>query len=87
LWKSKAKSRAIFKVPAMTMTSEQIRSYDSIRRAVSALEGVLDVNTNYLKGEVLVESDPTMITVEEIDHAIRSVGYRTSGTREVPYFA
>ena len=43
------------------------------------LEGVLEVNANYLKGEVLVESDPTMITTEEIDHAIRSVGYKTNG--------
>ena len=61
----------------MTLTSAEIRSYDPIRRALYALEGVLQVNADYLKGEVLVESDPTMITTEEIDHAIRSVGYKT----------
>jgi copper chaperone CopZ len=84
--KAKAKSKAIFKVPAMTLTSAEIRSYDPIRRAVYVLEGVLEVNANYLKGEVWVESDPAMITTEEIDHAIRSVGYKTNGTRQVPYF-
>jgi len=78
LWKSRTKSKALFKVPAMILTSEQIRSSDPIGRAVYALEGVLEVDANYLKGEVLVESDPTKITVEEIDHAIRSVGYKTT---------
>ncbi|MHB1868386.1 MAG: heavy-metal-associated domain-containing protein [Nitrososphaerales archaeon] len=79
LWKPKAKSRDIFKIPEMTLTSQDIRSYDPIRRVVYVLEGVLEVNANYLKGEVIVESDPTMITVEEIDHAIRSLGYKTRG--------
>jgi hypothetical protein len=84
LWKSKANSRALFKVPAMILTSEEIRSHDPIRRAVCVLEGVREVNAKYFKGEVIVEFDPTMITVEEIDHAIRSVGYKTTVARQLP---
>ncbi len=40
------------------------------------------MNANYLKGEVFVGSDPTMITVKEIVHAIRSVGYKTDGANK-----
>ena len=71
----------------MTLTSPEIRSSDPISRAVHALEGVLEVNANYHKGEVLVESDPNKISAEEIDHAIRSVGYKTNGAKKVSFFA
>ena len=60
----------------MTLTSDEIRSYDPIRRALQALEGVLDVRANYYDGQVTVESDPAVVSTEELSHAIRSVGYK-----------
>jgi len=78
LWKLKTKSRTVFKVPAMTLTSEEIRIYNPIQRALRTLEGIHSVNANYPRGEVLVESDPDLITTEEISRAIRSVGYKAT---------
>jgi len=77
LWKPKVRSKTVFKVPAMTLTSKEIRLNDPISRTLQCLDGVLDVSVNYPKGEVFVESDPSIVTGEEIDHALRSVGYRS----------
>ena len=67
----------------MTLTSKDIRIYDPIRRARCVLEGGLEANSNYVSGEVFVEFDPAEITVKDMDHAIRSVGYRSTVTTEV----
>ncbi len=76
--KVKGRPQAIFKIPAMILTSEEIISYDPIRRVLHTLEGVLEVNPDSPKGEVFVKSDPAMITMEDIDYAIRSVRYKTN---------
>ena len=76
LWKTRSESKTVLKVPAMVLASKDIRFYDPIRRVLYALEGVLEATTRYPEGEVLVKFDPMLITVKEIDRAIRSIGYR-----------
>jgi copper chaperone CopZ len=51
----------------------------AIRKAVSALPGVHEVEVDFPSRQASVLFDPSMVTVKELTLAVTNVGYKVSG--------
>ena len=68
------------KVEVQGMTCASCEQH--IDHSVNELEGIININSSYEKGNTEIEFDKTKTTIEEIEKAINSTGYSVINTKK-----
>jgi len=65
---------ASFSIKGMTCTSCEVH----VNHAVNELDGIIEVNSSYKKANATVKFDNSKTSIEEIEKAINSTGYKVT---------
>ncbi len=67
-----------FGIDGLTCTSCE----DHVNHSVNQLDGILNINSSFEKGNAIIEFDKSITTTREIEIAINSTGYTVTGIKE-----